>query len=326
MRYTYDDDEDEDGASASDATSGARRSTRHQSARTTPFESGPTYTASGRQINKPRTGGYGESLLSHAPENASTDELAPEYSETPRDEEDSEPVRNGGRATRSAAGPAMNGASNPRKRKHIDGYNDIDGMSEEDDAAPSGDEWDSDMNEADDTEMPDVDADADDDKEGPSEVDDDEEDDEPTSLIVKLKVSPNRLLKRDDPTAAKLETNGRSASKAALDNLDFKSAHHDGDVQATAGAAAPPTALPNGFKHGYTAAQSTTNQTFVSTPPSAASAYPTPASASFPTADAKMLMSNSAVAASAAEHLHQGGVNGLTHSVPQTNGVGALDN
>jgi len=54
MRYTYDDDEDD----GSDAYS-SRRSTRMA----TPVESGPTITASGRQV-KSRVGGlYGESML-----------------------------------------------------------------------------------------------------------------------------------------------------------------------------------------------------------------------------------------------------------------------
>ncbi|CAK3836616.1 Hypothetical predicted protein [Lecanosticta acicola] len=174
MRYTYDDEED---ASASDATS-TRRSTRQQSARSTPFEPGPTYTASGRQIKQPRQGEYGESLLSN--NIMSTDELAPENGD------ESDPVRNGGRATRSGgARSGMDGASNPRKRKHIDGYNSIDDMSDEDDADQSADEWDSDRNDHQDYNLPD----ADDEDSGPSESEEDELDQETSgSLIVKLKM------------------------------------------------------------------------------------------------------------------------------------------
>ncbi|KAK5121908.1 hypothetical protein LTR85_004480 [Meristemomyces frigidus] len=318
MRYTYDDDEEEDGASFSDATSGARRSTRHQSARTTPFESGPTFTASGRQINKPRTGGYGESLLSNAPENA-TDELAPEYNDAAEDGEDSEPVRNGGRPTRSVARPAVNGEINPRKRKHIDGYNDIDGMSEEEDAAPSGDDWDSDQNEANDTEMPD----ADDEQDAASDDDEEaeeEEEEEAHSLVVKLKVSPERLLKCDGPTTMKPETNGGTA----LIN-GGKKAYAEDQAQASAGAAvAEPSvkAPPNGLTNGYTAAQSSTSQqTSHPTSPSAASAYPTPASASFPTADVKSTVSAMAVAAPPSEQPPQAEPSGLQTSVAQSNGV-----
>lgn len=182
MRYTY--EEDDDDSFLSDNTS-ARRSTR-QSGRNTPMESGPTYTASGRQIRAPKTGEYGESLLSR--EVNGTDELAPEYQDgsgmtsSRAGTEDSDPVR-GGRATRAAGKHVTNGAANPRKRKHIDGYNDIDAMSEEDDA--SGGEWDSDRNDGEDEDekMPD----ADDEDNGDDSMDD-EEDGEPQTLVVKLKV------------------------------------------------------------------------------------------------------------------------------------------
>lgn len=320
MRYTYDDDEGEDGASFSDATSGARRSTRHQSARTTPFELGPTFTASGRQINKPRTGGYGESLLSNAPENA-TDELAPEYNDAESHEEDSEPVRNGGRPTRSAARPPTNGDSNPRKRKHLDGYNDIDGMSEEEDAAPSGDEWNSDQNEADDTEMPDVDdepdaASDDDDEEEVSEVDVD--DHEPQSLVIKLKLSP-QTVKCDGPPTVKPETNGGSAPTTA------DKGYSTDEAQALAGAAAgeqSAKALANGLTNGHLNAHPTASQQASdSTSPTAASAYPTPASTSFPTADAKPTLPGSTVAASSGEPALRAGLNGAVHAdAPGMNG------
>ena len=183
MRYTYDDDENDN--FDSDATSN-RRSAR-QSARSTPFESGPQFTASGRQV-RPRQGGeYGASALSTTM--ASTDDLAPEYDGDGRAEtEDSEdgPVRAGGRSMRTR--PAVNGTSNPRKRKHINGYNDIDDMSEEDDAPPSNDEWDSDANEQE--EAPDADDEAD---EQSGDAEEDEDDGEPKSLVVKLKI-PRKAL------------------------------------------------------------------------------------------------------------------------------------
>lgn len=168
MRYTYDDED----ADLSDSTS-ARRSTRQQSARSTPFEAGPTVTASGRQVRQPRTGDYGESLLSgHV---MTADDLAAEY----EGDDSEDPVRSGTRATRSGGN---------RKRKHIDGYNSIDAMSDEDDA----DEWDSDKNEGDDDEeMPEAD---DADVESGVDARDDEADDdeldpqELSSLVVKLKI------------------------------------------------------------------------------------------------------------------------------------------
>lgn len=175
-RYTYDDE----GGDDSDNTS-TRRSTRHQSARSTPFETGPQYTASGRQIKQPRQGDYGESLLSTNV--MSTDELGPDNDTEARsgraDSQESDPVQSGGRPSRGNRN--VNYADkNPRKRKHIDGYNDIDAMSEEDDAV-SGDEWNSDQNDDEMPDAPDVDSE-------PSEDEDDGLDDVPKSLVVKLKI------------------------------------------------------------------------------------------------------------------------------------------
>lgn len=178
-RYNY--EEDEDGEDfMSDATS-TRRSTRHQSARSTPFEAGPTFTASGRQTKRPRVGDYGESLLSNNV--MSTDELGPDYEESGAERagsNDSDPVRSGGRATRSG-GAGHSG--NSRQRKHIEGYNSIDEMSDEDDA---GDEWDSDKNGSGDEEMPGADEDE-------SQLSDNDEDEQlergpPRSILVKLKL------------------------------------------------------------------------------------------------------------------------------------------
>lgn len=190
MRYTYDDDD----SFLSDETS-TRRSAR-QSARATPFETGPTVTSSGRQVRQPRTGEYGESLLSAPP--LSTDELNTGYSDPEQmvskaragrsdrsGTEDSEgPVRGYGRPTRSG----INGVSNPRKRR----YDHIDGLSDEDDAEASEDEWDSDKNDDGDEDMPDVGDDGDDDM---SEADDEEseDEDEGKSLVVRLKLEPLRL-------------------------------------------------------------------------------------------------------------------------------------
>lgn len=180
MRYTYDEDDESAGGDDSDATS-TRRSTRHQSARSTPFEAGPQYTASGRQIRQPRTGEYGESLLS---KEVMSDELGPDYDGGERaGSDESDPVH-GGRPTRAARGYAYV-VDNPRKRKHIDGYNNIDAMSDEEDDA-TGDDWNSDANASGDENLPD----ADDVDDAPSE-DEDEDDlgERPSgSLIVKLKV------------------------------------------------------------------------------------------------------------------------------------------
>ncbi|KAI7154462.1 hypothetical protein KC349_g7635 [Hortaea werneckii] len=187
LRYTYDDDDDMvfGGGLDSDTTS-TRRSARNRdsSARTTPFEaSGPTFTASGRQINKPKTGEYGEPLLKSALENA-TDELAPEAEDGATGTDfDSEPVQNG-RATRAAGRSGHVNEVNGRKRKRvIDDDEDDEGEMSDEEGGDGEDDWDSDRNaeEGDDTEMPDAD---DEDSEDPDE--------ESQSLVVKLKVSPQR--------------------------------------------------------------------------------------------------------------------------------------
>ncbi|KAK3676332.1 hypothetical protein LTR78_003606 [Recurvomyces mirabilis] len=253
MRYTYDDDEQD-----LDSDAGSARRSARTSARATPLSDGPTYTASGRQIRQPRQGHYGESLLRNGVGVDGTedegDELAPAYGARADDEDSDEPPTTLGRATRSAGRPA-NGASNPKKRKHIDGYNEIDGMSDEEDAAPSGDEWDSDKNEED-KDMPDAD-----DGDDESVEADDEEDEEDPSLVVRLKVSPAALQHRDLPT--------HSAAK-----------REDGDTT-QAGAAASDESDRKGLSTGYVPVMQQ-HHTLMATPPSAASAYPTPASASFP--------------------------------------------
>lgn len=177
-RYTFEEDDDDD--LDSDDTS-YRRSTRN-SARETPIESGPEYTASGRQIKKPRTGGYGESLLSNA---ISTDELAPDYSDARGGgSEDSEPVRSGGRATRAAA----NGGAGGRTRNHIEGYNKIDAMSEEEESV---DEWNSGKEDEVEDAMPPDDDDELEDSEEDEKDEENKREDEPQSLVLKLKLSPS---------------------------------------------------------------------------------------------------------------------------------------
>lgn len=266
MRYTYDDED----ASGSDATS-TRRSAR-QSTRNTPFESGPTTTLSGRQVRQPRTGDYGESLLSAPP--LSTDELAPGYSDpeqimsrgrsgrsTRSGTEDSEPVR-GGRPTRSGG----NGFGNPRKR----GYNDIDGLSDEEDA--SGDEWDSDKND-DDEHMPDAEEDADDDlSEGV-----DESDLETRSLVVKLKVSPKGLLQATSARSTPALQNGSTTPPPAGDDMATA-----GAVKLENGADQKHTVGTNGFLE-----VAATKQQHATSSPNAPSSYPTPTSSSFFAAEQK---------------------------------------
>ena len=116
MRYTFDDDaEDSDELSL-------RRSTRH-SDRSTPADHGPVVTASGRQV-KARGGGlYGETLPSGHATSANTP-ATNDYA----DSETSEMPRSGARATRS--GGRVEQLNGSRKRKYVEGYNEVDQMSD----------------------------------------------------------------------------------------------------------------------------------------------------------------------------------------------------
>lgn len=190
MRYTFDDDaEDSDDFSI-------RRSTRN-SDRSTPADvSAPVVTASGRQVRQRGGGLYGESLLSGqvAQDDTPTahDLDMSEASDGPRNMRD-RAARSGGRIAQ------LNGS---RKRKYIDGYNEVDQMSDEDDATSSANEWDGgDDDDVDDNIL-------DDEPDDESDLGDDEDEDdlaEPQSLVVKLKV-------RQHP---KLESNLEPATKAS---------------------------------------------------------------------------------------------------------------
>ena len=162
MRYTFDDEFDED----EDAP---RRSTRN-SDRSTPAE-GPTVTASGRTV-RPRGGGtYGETLLSGQTTDANTP-LTNDYA-------DSEDV-NHAHGTRASG--RLGGVNGNRKRKHIDGHSELDEVSDEEDvtsslgwSSPSDSEEIIDLND----EM---------EEDGDDVLEDDDEDLRPDSLVVKLKV------------------------------------------------------------------------------------------------------------------------------------------
>ncbi|KAF2176784.1 hypothetical protein K469DRAFT_606039 [Zopfia rhizophila CBS 207.26] len=168
MKYTFSDEEEE----VSDATS-VRRSARH-SGRETPAATGPTVTASGRQVRSRATGLYGESLLS----GQTTERASPATGEYVRSDASEEPQPTHGRSTRANA-KAVNGW--PKGRKHIETYNSVDEMDDEDDATSSGGEWDG-GDEDDDADQMDLDDDEDDFGDESSE-----EEQVPRTLIVRLK-------------------------------------------------------------------------------------------------------------------------------------------
>jgi len=209
MRYTFDDDGDD-----LDEMS-TRRSTRN-SDRSTPAD-GPTVTASGRTV-RPRGGGsYGETLLS----GQVTDGNTPATNEY-EDSEMSDAVRAGGRGG-TRASTRLGQLDGNRKRKTVDGYNEVDGMSEEEDAASSAG-W----NSADNAE---VEEEEDDDVGFESE---DEQDDFGTtpngdgagqdSLVVKLKVPSLNPLRNGTGTIKVATAVEPPRTSAALESGDISMA------------------------------------------------------------------------------------------------------
>lgn len=175
MRYTFDDEEDED-LSLSDALP-ARRSTRHSGA-APPAELGlPTVTASGRQVRARVGGVYGETL--HSGQHTSTGRLSPATDDYQRSDVSEEPpIAPGGRSTRTSGRTTVNGWA--RGGKHIEGYNSLDEMDDEDEASSSGAEWEGGDEEEPDEPDNDIEMEI-------SEEDDFDDVEEGQSLVVKLR-------------------------------------------------------------------------------------------------------------------------------------------
>ncbi|CAN9199138.1 hypothetical protein CC77DRAFT_1031728 [Alternaria alternata] len=160
QRYTFDEDNDFD----SDNTS-VRRSGR-QSGRDTPAApSGPTVTASGRQVRSRATGLYGETLLS----GQIADHASPATGDYVRSDVSEEPYSGHGRSTRAANRGTTNGRSFNRT---------VDSEDEED--ATSWDGGDDDEEEPDQMDL-------DDDDDEDDAVEESEEEEEQHSLMVTLR-------------------------------------------------------------------------------------------------------------------------------------------
>ena len=177
MRYTYSEDEDR-----SDGGSG-RRSARN-SGISTPLETGPTVTASGRQV-KSRVGGvYGESML--LDQRKELDRAAGEdhYTETSEDMPTTIPKGRAARTSRSGR------EVKPPRPRYGDsaGTDGTDGTDESDEAQSSGKEWSGDENEPDVSE-PDFDGEDEEEDEDMDDEDVEAEEDEITreSLVVQLR-------------------------------------------------------------------------------------------------------------------------------------------
>lgn len=115
MKYTYSDDEDD---FYSDSTS--RRSTRNTGTHT-PADTGPVITASGRQVRPRHGGAYGESMLTDAQPQAISVGGYDGIGETPEGADSSL-----GRSRRAAVAKGGH---------HIEGYNSVDELDDEDDAS-----------------------------------------------------------------------------------------------------------------------------------------------------------------------------------------------
>ena len=182
QRYTFDEEDDFDSDNLS-----VRRSGR-QSGRDTPAApSGPTVTASGRQVRSRATGLYGEKLHS----GQVTDHPSPATGDYVRSDVSEEPQSVHGRAARAANRGAINERTLNRTMN-----------SEDDEDATSWDGGDDDEEEPDQMDL-------DDDEDDAGADDDEEEDDEP-SLMVTL-----RYRKPGSDTQDNETTMGNGASQDA---------------------------------------------------------------------------------------------------------------
>ncbi|KAF2446510.1 hypothetical protein P171DRAFT_410808 [Karstenula rhodostoma CBS 690.94] len=232
-RYTFDDNEDED------SEAGVRRSTRNSGRETSAGPSGPTITASGRQVRSRATGMYGETLLS----GQTTEGASPatgDYVRSDGSEEPEHPAH--GRSTRAANRGA--GDANPKKR-NFESYNDQD-ISEEEDATS----WNGDDEEEDEPEQMDLD-----DEEEESDEESSEAEEEPHSLLVRLKIGKPASssfeqgsipIKEDEVKTEEASQSGAVSTGPPLSGMDAARAQTvAAPVPAPAATAAPlPQPLP----------------------------------------------------------------------------------
>jgi hypothetical protein len=173
MKYTYSDEEDD---IYSDSTT-TRRSTRNTGTHTPAEQSGPTITQSGRQVKSRHGGTYGESILSET--------HAPTISAGGFDGTSEEPEGDGsGRPRRAAATAATNGWT-AKGGRHIEGYNNVDEMTSEDEGDASEQDYGDDEEEDDHISLG---TDVDDPDDLTDEDEDLDEAGEKKKLIVKLPV------------------------------------------------------------------------------------------------------------------------------------------
>jgi hypothetical protein len=174
MKYTYSDDEED---IYSDATT-TRRSTRNTGTHTPAEPSGPTITQSGRQVKSRQGGAYGETILSETHASAVSASGFDGTSEEPETDGTS------GRPRRAAAAAAATNVWGAKGGRHIEGYNNVDEMTSDDEGDASEQDYGDDEEEDDHVSLgSDVD-----DQDDLTDEDEEMDDASEKKLIVKLPV------------------------------------------------------------------------------------------------------------------------------------------
>ena len=166
MKYTFSDDEED---IYSDATS-TRRSTRNTGTHTPAEPAGPVMTQSGRQVKARQGGAYGESML--------TGQVAAGEETSGSAGDDI-----GARPRRAAATNSSRNGYSENSGRHIEGYNEVDEMTSDDEDDASEQDY------GDDEEEEDIPLESDhDEQDEPLDEDDEMLDGEKKSLIIKLPI------------------------------------------------------------------------------------------------------------------------------------------
>ncbi|KAM0804697.1 hypothetical protein BDR22DRAFT_834584 [Usnea florida] len=201
-RYTYSDEED----GGSDALS-TRRSNRQSGISTPADSSGPTFTASGRQVRSRHGGTYGEAILrgqQDAMQQSRKDEL--ERAEDNEDEDEDGPVSRG-RPRRAAQQNRVK--PKPLAREPAEEYNSLESMEDESDATSSENDWDGGDGDEPDDHIDDDDEDEDEEVDtSESSVVEEDDDDLPQTLVVSLRYKRSRPFPPSEDTQ-----NGSTISK-----------------------------------------------------------------------------------------------------------------
>ncbi|KAJ4329762.1 hypothetical protein N0V87_010584 [Didymella glomerata] len=229
LRYTFDEGDDFDSDDAP-----VRRSGRQSGRDSSPLHSGPTVTASGRQVRSRATGTYGETLHS----GQTTDHASPATGDYARSDVSEEPRQ--GRSTRAG------------NRSHLNHEMD----SEEDDDATS---WDGGDEDEDEPEQMDIDDDDDDlaDRSSEGEA-------EPQSLVVTLRYGKKQANgsgeMKPDPTSINRTAQQNDVpmgDAGAPTQPPAPNAAPSGLSGPAALAPAPPHVIPTAISNGFSAQQPT---------------------------------------------------------------------